>query len=134
MFRATFYFTKLTGLFFVQSAGILLSANVVGKDKSALGVERLVRLRLCGTKLLALRVPWQAWWSPAWRSGLATQGQEQRRSLRNNPSLKATRQTCYLSARSNVFSAENACCSSASSNALASNAISKVIIFNPEAK
>ena len=31
-------------------------------------------------------------------------------------------------------SAENACCSSASSNALASNAISKVIIFNPEAK
>jgi hypothetical protein len=49
VFRATFYFTKLTGLFFVQSAGILLSANVVGKDKSALGVERLVRLRLCGT-------------------------------------------------------------------------------------
>jgi hypothetical protein len=33
-------------LFFVQSAGILLSANVVGKDKSPLGVERLVRLRL----------------------------------------------------------------------------------------
>ena len=51
MFRATFYFTKLTGLFFVQSAGILLSANVVGKDKSALGVERLVRLRLYGTEL-----------------------------------------------------------------------------------
>ena len=65
MFRATFYFTKLTGLFFVQSAGILLSANVVGKDKSPLGVERLVRLRLCGTKLLALRVPWQARRSPA---------------------------------------------------------------------
>jgi hypothetical protein len=50
--RATFYFTKPIGLFFVQSAGILLSANVVGKDKSPLGVERLVRLRLCGTELL----------------------------------------------------------------------------------
>ena len=109
MFRATFYFTKLTGLFFVQSAGILLSANVVGKDKSALGVERLVRLRLCGTKLLALRVPWQAWWRNVGR-------------------------IVHLSARSKVFSAENTCCSSASSNALASNAISKVIIFNPEAK
>lgn len=67
MFRATFYFTKLTGLFFVQSAGILLSANVVGKDKSLFGVKRLVHLRLCGTEfiLVALRVPWQARRSPA---------------------------------------------------------------------
>jgi hypothetical protein len=33
---ATFYFAKPIGLFFVQSAGILLSADVVGKDKSRL--------------------------------------------------------------------------------------------------
>jgi len=51
---ARFYFAKLTGLFF-QSAGILLSANVVGKDKRPLGVERLVRLRLCGTELIRWR-------------------------------------------------------------------------------
>jgi hypothetical protein len=34
--RANFYFTKPIGLFFVQSAGILLSTCVVGKDKSRL--------------------------------------------------------------------------------------------------
>jgi len=67
VFRATFYFTKPIGLFFVQSAGILLSANVVGKDKSPFGVKRLVHLWLCGREfiLVALRVPWQAWRSPA---------------------------------------------------------------------
>ena len=110
VFRVTFYFTKLTGLFFVQSAGILLSANVVGKDKSPLGAERLVQLRLCGTELFGgVAGARQAW-------------------------CRNVGRIVHLSARSNVFSAENACCSSASSNALASNAISKVIIFNPEAK